>query len=668
MKAARPVSEPVLHWIAAAVIVAAVPHVPGLPLWISVLIPGAIGVRLALRRPPPRWLLIPVVMAVFAAVLLQYRTLSGADAGGAFFAAMVALKFLESRDHRDAGLLVCLTYFLATTVFLTDQSIPMAGYVLASTALTTIALITLAAPAGPPVGVRIRRAVGLLVQALPIMLVLFLLFPRISGPLWGIGDEPESARTGLDDTMAPGSISELLISSEVAFRAQFGGDIPPPSQRYWRGPVLWQFDGRAWTQGEARVRAAPTIERQGEPVEYTVILQPSGRNWVLGLDLPVAQPEGTYLTTGHNLVRRQRINNVTFYRLESVSDYRMEPELPADRRLRALELPAGVAPRARALARRWADAAPGPAAIVERALGLFRQQEFYYTLTPPRLDGDTVDAFLFESRRGFCEHYAGAFVFLMRAAGVPARVVTGYQGGEVNELGEYVIVRQSDAHAWAEVWLPGRGWVRVDPTGAVSPDRIERGIGNVAGADETLAGLSRPGEGVWRELALAWDSINHGWNRLVVGYGPELQERLLRHVGLDALGRYALSLVTVVAAVLAMAVVWLLASRLQPDADPVVRQWRRALARLRHAGLEPSPTEAPTELARRVARRRPDLAAAIGRIVRLYNRLRYAPRASPGDLERLQREVARFRPGRRARGQDESAGTASAGAPRASKR
>lgn len=654
----RPVlPETVLGWIAVAVLVAAVPHMPGLPPWITLLIVAALALRLLLRRPPGRWLLVPIVIAVFSAVVLQYRTLSGAEAGGAFFAAMVALKFLESRDRRDAGLLVCLAYFLATSVFLTDQSIPMAAYVLFSTVITTIALITLAAPHGPPLSLRVRHSVLLLVQALPIMLILFLLFPRISGPLWGIREDPGSAYTGLSDSMSPGSISDLLLTDDVAFRVQFeDGGIPPRSQRYWRGPVFWQFDGRTWSQGEARVAEPPKVTAVGDFVSYSITLEPHGRRWVLGLDLPLTEAGGTSFTPGHNLLSRDSLTRVSEYTLRSARQYRLEAELPPERRARALELPADTGPRARELAADWRESAAGPAAIVELALTLFREQPFFYTLTPSRLDGDSVDRFLFETREGFCEHYAGAFVFLMRAAGVPARVVTGYQGGEINALGDYLIVRQSDAHAWAEVWLAGQGWTRVDPTNAVSPERIELGIASIEGAEDRLGGLSRREEGLLRGLALAWDSVNHAWNRVVVNYGPGLQQRLLRNLGLEDLGRYALALVMLAAAAFALTAVWLLANRLRPDVDPVRRQWHRVLARLRRAGLEPKRTEGPATVARRVAERRPDLAGPIGRIARLYNVLRYAPQARPGDLQRLQQEVKHFRPGRRKSAQDTSSG------------
>lgn len=661
-----PVPDNVLRWIAVSVLIAVAPHVPRLPIWITALIGAGIALRLGLHRPPGRWLLVPTVILSLAAVLVQFRSLGGTDAGGAFFAAMVALKFLESRDRRDAGLMICLTYFLATSIFLTDQSIAMAAWVLLSVFVTTVTLITHAAPDGPPPALRARRAAVVLVQALPIMLVLFLLFPRISGPLWGIRQDPETAYSGLDDTMSPGSISNLLITDDVAFRVQFDDEIPQRSDRYWRGPVLWQFDGGTWSQGETRVRETPALTSVGESIGYSIILEPHGRKWVLGLDLPVSEVGQTRLTSGHNLVTPDPITSASQYDLRSARSYRLEPSLPPERRQRALALPDDAAPRARELAAEWTRAADSPSGIIDRALILFREQPFYYTLNPPIVDNDSVDQFLFETREGFCEHYAGAFVFLMRAAGVPARVVTGYQGGEINALGDYMIVRQSDAHAWAEVWMRDRGWIRVDPTNAVAPQRIQLGIANMAGADERLGGLSQRGEGFLRELALAWDSANHAWNRLVINYGPELQRQLLRNLGLEDLGRYTLALVMTVIAGFTLAGVWLLSLRLRPHRDPVIREWQRVRARLRRNGFTTPSTEGASTLARRVSTHRPDLASAIGRIARLYNALRYQRQTRPGDLERLRREVGRFRPGRRRRQPSEE--TASTARPDDSKR
>jgi len=646
---AFPMHAATVRWLALAVAFATLPHATVLPLWVSALVVAAVALRVALGRPAPRWILVPVVFAAFAAVLLQFRSISGTTAGGAFFTAMVALKFLEARDLRDAGLLACLSYFQATSIFLTSQSIGMAAYVLGSITLTTVALTSIAAPAGPPARLRWRTGTTLLLQALPIMLVLFLLFPRLSSPLWGLGPDDNTGRTGLSDTMAPGSITRLTESSEVAFRVQFDGSTPPRDRLYWRGPVLWQFDGRTWSHGKPRTRQRPSLQVDGRRLRYTLILEPHGRRWLFGLDLPLSAAGVAQPTIARNLLTDEPVESVKRFRMTSALDYRLGTGLPDPRRARALALPDRGAARARDLAGEWRAAATSARGIVDRALRFFRTREFVYTLSPPPLNSDPVDDFLFDTRAGFCEHYASAFVVLMRAAGVPARVVTGYLGGEINDLGNYLIVRQSDAHAWAEVWLEGQGWTRVDPTSAVSAERVERGISGVSGADVRLPLLSRGDAGWIKQLALAWDSVNHEWNRLVLGYGPELQRRFLANIGLGAIGRYTLAGVTAAGAVAAFLAVWLLLLRERPAADPVRRAWQRVTRRLERAGVAVDPTEGPRELRARVARERPDIAPELDPIAELYIALRYRSAAHPKTPVQLLRASRRFRPRARRR-------------------
>ena len=644
MSGAAPVEGPALHAVGVALIVAALSQVMHLPLWAVALVPGAIALRLALGRAPGRPALILLVLLVIGAVLARFHTVSGPAAGGAFLCAMVGLKFLETRDRRDAGLLLCLSYFLAVSIFLSSQSIATAAWVLLSVAVTTVALTVLAVPVGPPMGLRVRRSAAVLMQAVPIMLVLFVLFPRIPGPLWSIGGE-ETARTGLDDRMSPGDITRLTRSAAVAFRVQFEGEPPPPEARYWRGPVFWEFDGRTWSEGQPVYPAVAPPRAAGRKHAYSVLLEPHGRRWVFALDVPISAGRSVQRGAGYGLTTENRVENVRRFRLRSALDYRLEPQLPAPRRRRALELPPDSAPQARALAIQWRVAANGPRGVVDRALEYLRTRDFIYTLSPPALDANPIDTFLFETRAGFCEHFASAFAVLMRAAGVPARVVTGYHGGETNALGDYMIVRQSDAHAWTEVWLPEQGWTRVDPTGAVSTTRLSTGIASVAGADRELSPLSRSGGGMLKHVALAWDSVNHGWNRFVLGYDTGMQTRLLERMGLARLGDWALAAITAAAAALVMAAVWVFALTPRGPRDPVTRHWRRACRRLRRVGIEPGPAEGPVDLAARVQRQRPDLGPAFDRIVRLYVDLRFRPPgdATPGELGRA---VRAFRPRR----------------------
>ncbi len=638
-------ATPVLRWLAAAILVAALPHATHLPVWVSALIPAALMLRLGLGRPPARWLLVLLVFLCFAAILARFHTIAGVTAGGAFLSAMVALKFLETRTPRDAGLLICLAYFLAVSVFLTSESIGITAWVLGSTGLTTAALMTLAAPNGPPLRQQLWHTLRLFAQAAPIMLVLFVLFPRLPEPLWGLQNEG-AARTGLSDTMAPGSITRVIESSEVAFRVEFTNGEPPAPPYYWRGPVFWQFDGRTWSAGERRSRVQAEPEITGETVAYTLMLTPHDRRWLFGLDLPVGADAEHERAPGYQLLAPDEVESVRRLQMRSALQYRLEPELPASRRQRALELPPETAPLARELAGSWRAEADGPRAIVERGLEYFREREFEYTLSPPPTGAAPVDDFLFRTQSGYCEHYASAFAVLMRAAGIPARVVTGYLGGETNDMGDYMLVRQSDAHAWTEVWLPERGWTRVDPTQAVSSERVDSGVGGVAGADTQLPLMSRS-EGWLKQATLAWDAVQHTWNRVVVGYGPEAQHRLLQRLGLGDVGRYAMAVLAIVSAGLALAAVWLLTAGRQAPRDPAQRAWLRALARLRRAGVDATASEGPRDLAERVRRERPDLAPGFGRVAQRYIALRYRPETPTNGLRRLRRAVRAFRPRKR---------------------
>lgn len=632
--------------IGTALVVATGAHLGHLPLWAVALVPAAVALRLALGRALTNKLLIPLVIVSFAGVLARFHGISGTVAGGSLLTAMVALKVLEARTERDAGLLACLAYFQATCIFLSTQSIGMAVYVLASVAVTTYALTLIALPEGPDLRTRARYSLGLLGQALPVMVVLFLLFPRIESPLWALGDDDTQGVTGLSDRMEPGAITKLTQSSAVAFRVAFDGEPPPQPRRYWRGPVFWQYDGRVWSRGEPAMKTPPALQVRGSTRQYTVLIEPHERRWIFALDMPIPRAsDGEAVASGANLLADDKITSVQDFRLRSTFRYRLEPDLPAPRRRRALQLPAGTAPEARELAQQWREVADKPRGIVERALAYFENEDFEYTLSPPPLGNAPVDEFLFETRSGFCEHYASAFAVLMRSVGIPTRVVTGYQGGETNAVGDYMIVRQSDAHAWTELWLADQGWVRVDPTQHVSSARIETGVRSVSGADERLGDLSRGSDGWLRSAALLWDSVNYGWNRFVLGYGPDVQRRFLRQIGLAGWGAYALGVMAVIAASLMVAAVWLLAQRPPVPRDPAQRAWHTARQRLRRAGLTIHPSEGPETLRQRVRTERPDLAPRFTPITHLYTALRYRELGERDRLiEDLKRAVRRFRP------------------------
>ena len=653
-KPAAPPAEPLtplaLTWLLVALALAVAPHARELSVWLTVLFVAILGWRWFLARRgqplPARWLLLPVAVLAGAGVLIDYRTLFGRDAGVALLTAMTACKLLETRELRDGVVLVFLGYLLVMSNLLYSQEIPMIAYLFAVVLLMLAAQVMIHRQhAGLGALAPLRLSGKMALQAVPVMVILFVLFPRIPGPLWGLPKDAYKGRTGLSEEMMPGSVSELSKSDAVAFRARFAGLTPPPNRLYWRGPVLWNFDGRRWTSGDGRPANVPIpFTSEGAAVEYSVILEPSNRIWLFALDLPALLPPRAAMTPSFLLLRDQPVNEVYRYDMRSYPTYRTG-DLTEAEKTRALRLPPRGNPRARTLAAEWRERDARPEALVNAALLLFREQAFYYTLTPPLLNVDSVDDFLFRTRRGFCEHYTSAFVFLMRAAGVPARVVTGYQGGERNTFGDYLIVRQSDAHAWAEVWLEGRGWTRVDPTGAVAPNRIQEGLyAAVADPDALPFLVRRGGASEWlRQLAMSWDSLNNSWNEWVLAYGPDRQKEFLSGLGFGPVDWADMTVAMTVAlggfALLVAGFRW----RSHLPRDPVARAYLRFCARLARRGLARNPQEGPLAFAERVAVSRPEIAMSVREIGQLYAKLRYGPTVSPIEVRQLWRLVRRFR-------------------------
>lgn len=572
-------------------------------------------------------------------MLFEFRTLFGRDAGVSIIVIFMALKLLELRSKRDATVVVTLGYFLLLTHYFFSQSIPTGLWLLAAMTLLTATLIRLhGGPLSPP-GATLRYASVLTLQALPFMLVLCLLFPRVAGPLWGLPQDAHRGRSGLSEQMTPGTISNLALSSEIAFRVCFAGSVPPRDKLYWRGPVLENYDGITWRPQSGRTRP-PQIEARSPAIAYESTIEAHQQRWLLALDAPgELAPElalaGTLTATSRQpLVQRQR------FALTAVLDYRYNiDETPFTLR-RNLALPPEGNPRARALAKSWRDDDPDPARLLRKALALFAEEKFFYTLQPQLLGEQPVDDFLFVTRRGFCEHYASAFVFLMRAAGVPARVVTGYQSGEANPVDGYVVVRQSDAHAWAEVWLAGQGWTRVDPTAAVSPARVEAGIAAAMPTGEPLPALIQLRSDWLRTLLFRWEAVNNAWNQYVLGYNPERQREFLSRLGMpNPDWRNLGAALAIICGILMLAMTaWTLHQR--PHRDPAARLWQKALHRLARNQVHCAPWETPLTLLQRVERESPALAPAFAEVVAAYLAARYG--AVPDDLKKLRSALARL--------------------------
>jgi transglutaminase-like putative cysteine protease len=448
--------------------------------------------------------------------------------------------------------------------------------------------------------------------------------------------------TGLSETMTPGNLSSLALSDAIAFRAEFRGALPPQALRYWRGPVMWDFDGRTWALGDYVLPRQPAPAEGSATYRYDVVLEPHNRTWLLALESAASVPPNARRTGDGQILARFPVRTRLRYDMTSV----VAPLQGAEERQfllgRALRLPPGFNPKASALAAEWRAAARDDAEVVARAIAFFKQGRFAYTLEPPLLGVDSVDEFLFTVKAGFCEHFSSAFVFLMRASGIPARVVTGYQGGEVNPVDRIVTVRQSDAHAWAEVYLPGKGWLRMDPTAAAVPGRVESGLARAVPQEEQL--LLHRRELQWlRDLRHQWEAATHKWNVWVLGYNPERQRELMSRFGMrDADWRsLTATLFTALGVMTALLLLWSLRRFARPD--PVQRAWRAFCAKLAATGVERSPHEGPRDFAERAARALPGARRPILHISALYISLRYGPHASARRAKQLRRLVRAFR-------------------------
>ena len=597
---------------------------------------------LSWKRPLPGWVRLLLALAVVGAVLSMANFRFGRDTGCALLGAMLAIKPSETYKLRDARSLIGFALFAPFAAFLLDQGPVTLLLSLIGATLALLALQRLAdtesglAPHADSALTGVLSVWKLVGIGLPLALAAFWLFPRLGSPMWGV-PERAMARPGLSDSMSPGEWLDLMSDDTPALRARFFGPTPAPSQMYWRGPVLWNFDGRTWTQ-PYWLRGLPRGEmRTGAVVwDYEIALEATDRRQLVALDVLIAAPPGAQLSFDHGLYAPRPLSAVTRWRMRSspplVFDTKLRPAL----RQMATRLPPGYNPRTQALAEQWRRETdrdpriPGPskdAVIVQRALQMIRA-EFGYTLDVPLPGRHAVDEFLFDQKLGFCEHFSSAFVVLMRAAGIPARVVTGYVGGYRNPLGDYWIVRNSDAHAWAEVWLQDRGWVRVDPTAAVAPERIYDTLDDRAPG--AFAGLTP----VWN----AGDWLRQGWNDLVLGFDATRQQHMLSRFGIETLDTRRLGLLFALTAALALGwMAWLIA-RGERERDPLLRAWHRLGARYRRLGLSREPHEPALDWAHRVALARPQAALTLLPLTQRFVESRYA---SARDAQRDSRELIR---------------------------
>jgi transglutaminase-like putative cysteine protease len=628
------------------------PLLPQLPPLLAVLFVAASIVGALLAKRPPALLRLVLTVAFAGLVLGSFRFAIGRDTGVAGLLAMLSLKPMEVFSRRDARSLLGFALFAPFAAFLQDQGVLTA--LLAIPALLSVLVAWAALVPGferRPLLTQVRQAGFTTAVALPLALAGFWLFPRLGTPMWGLPDNAMK-KLGLGDRMTPNDWLDILVDDTPALRVQFPDGAPAPEDMYWRGPVLSDYDGEAWSRDPLLDRlAAPEVRVAGATIRYDVTLEPTDRRELLLLDRPISAPAGSRFDGGLVAMADAPVEELLGYRGLSAPRAALGSTLDGFARREYLRLPPGRNPRLRALARDWAAQAPEPRALARRFLA-WVQRDFKYSISVPPLGLHANDEFLFDTRTGFCEHFSSSFAEFMRAAGVPARVVTGYAGGKYNDIGDYWVVYRKDAHAWTEIWVEGTGWVRVDPTAAVAPENILDTIGDLGQQQD-------PGFAA-TFLAPALDTgdyLRKLWNDVVIGFNAARQKRLLRPFGLEEAEDADLVAAFAAGALLALAfTLWLLLRQHRDTSDPMVLAWRRFARHLGNAtGLVRAPHEPPLAYAERIARALPNAADGVLALSRGYVGWRYGGRAlPPGERASLARRLREYRLPRRTPARQES--------------
>ena len=604
-----------------------------LPFWIRWVCLAVITLRFLMARfnkpVPSKWVTGFVGLIGVGGIYMHFGTFGGRDAGVSLITLMFCMKLLELKSYRDAALVLFLAFFIMVANFLFSQSLLMAGYMMLCMLVVLMTLESLNRPNG---GVDVKhlakRSGVMLLHAIPIMLIMFVTFPRLTEPLWRMPNSG-SGTTGIDDSMTPGDIGSLATFDEVAFRVEFEGEVPEQSELYWRALVFSEFDGLTWSRSEQRVRFDPGIQYRGERRAYKISLEPTDRRWLYVLEMPESLDTQVRTSNELTFIRRFPVNSRLVYSGVSYTSSQYDLVLSENDRELNTRLPDDGNPRARIWAEQvFEQLGRDPERFIQAVLQTINQQNYVYTLSPGEMLQDTVDDFWFNKQQGYCEHYSSAFAFMMRSVGIPARIVTGYQGGEMNPYSNYMLVRQNKAHAWTEVWLEGRGWVRFDPTAAIHPSRVEVDLSQSWAQREQLFGDSVAGLlkdvdlGTIEKFKLYWDAINSAWQNMIVDYDAESQFNLFDNLGFNNMDfRDYLRLLVILTIGIMMLVAWWLL-RLPEKIDPVAKSYRRFLKALAKLGYEKQPSEGPKDFVQRIIAERPDLKPKLLPILELYISLR----------------------------------------------
>jgi len=657
----KPLSARTLQMLGITVLLSQLPLLLHLPLWLT--LPG-IGLTCAKLKSgyrsepllPPTLTIIFILLAVIA-VFAHYGFLFGRDPCVAFLFLLLSFKYVETKKNYDASLLIILCAFLLITQFFFRQSLTSAIISIPSMYFIGLSLFILQrGTAHTDTRAMAHTTAKLFLQAMPIALILFVVVPRISQTPWSNNAGGSQAITGLSSSMSPGSFASLSQSNEVAFRVEFDGKVPAPQHLYWRGPVLTGFDGYDWfvipqqNVVDSSVFQSTVVSAGSDrKTDYTVTMGANYQPWLLALDTPTGIPvplNKTKLKISVNdelqINTDKPVDQPLRYRASSILSDRFTSPAPA---ARSTLITTGSNPKARAFAQQMRAEYPDDTELANALMRWFNSEPFHYTLSPPKLGRNSIDDFIFDSRRGFCEHYAGSFVFLLRAAGIPARVVTGYQGGEMSE--DYMIVRQSDAHAWTEVYIDSR-WQRFDPTAAVAPHRVELGAAEALRGDAARSLLNKIELPFLNTVSLKWDAINFAWQRMVIDFDSSNQSALWKKLGIEKPSAWIIVVALIIAAFLwALIILKPFNSLGRERLSPCEKHWRTLAAKLDRNGLVREPGETVTAYIERACIKWPQYRSALGSVRDNYNNGVYS--ADGGDTNHhrqhainIKRELSRI--------------------------
>ncbi|MCP5048545.1 MAG: DUF3488 domain-containing transglutaminase family protein [bacterium] len=640
----QPIPAGAVTWLMFSLAVSIGWHIPHTPIWAlvgAVVIGAFIYPRIIKGKPlPSKFVRIGLTVAALAGIVLTYRSYMGRDPGMTALIIFAIMKLMEFKNRRDFMVTIFICYFLVFGNFLYDQSIEDLAFTLVATILITAALLRLNHPSGERVKLSyfFRFSLRLTIYALPFTVMLFFLFPRSSGPLWNLSqDAANRFRSGFNDVIQPGQIAQLAQSKIPAFKVEFpNGPAPALQDLYFRGLVLWVTDGKRWYQGILPSRYFRPKSYDQEGILQTITLEPHNRRWLFGLDWPVVVPRWSRILPGGIFQTIRSVKGHYRYQVLSRFGPGHSPDLSERHRRWSLQLPTKNSQRIIQLGRQWRQESQTEEDILRRAEQFFKDSSFVYTLHPGLLDEDEpMEDFLFKERRGFCEHYASAFTMLVRAAGIPARVVLGYQGGEFNDIGNYLLVRQSEAHAWSEVWLEGEGWRRVDPTAWVSPVRIQYGVdvsqsvssGELAGTEQSEAiekALEKNiFEKIFKWFKNHWDNINYKWDVWIISYNRSRQRDFFKNLGFGGINGLTLFLAVLVIVPLFFFIISYMLKRQTLTTDPLLKLYQRFCLKLGKAGINRMRWEGPVHFQRRASEQIPEKAEMIRKVTDLFVHLRY---------------------------------------------